>query len=100
MAVARPQDRDDNLAGVLVMERKLIVHKLPIEPIEHAQLLATMGRAMLENLAMLKKASEGTDWWDDISQAEKASIRCGRKDVKEGRTISDTKFMQKHAYRL
>lgn len=43
--------------------------------------------AMLENLKWLKKSNEGTgDWWDDISEAEKAGIDRGLADSKAGRT--------------
>lgn len=57
-------------------------------------------QAMLENVDMLKKASEGSDWWNEISEAEKESIKQGREDIKEGRTISKKEFLKKHAHRL
>ncbi len=43
-------------------------------------------QAMLQNLKMLKEDSEGKDWWDDISDAEKAGIDRGLADSKAGRT--------------
>src|SRR5699024_5879861 len=43
MAVARSQYRNNNLAGLPIMEKELIIHKLPIKPMKHAQLLAAMG---------------------------------------------------------
>lgn len=43
-------------------------------------------QAMLENVDMLKKASEGSDWWDEISEAEKKGIDRGIADSEAGRT--------------
>lgn len=35
----------------------------------------------------LAKISEESDWWDDISDAEKESIERGLKDLDEGRYV-------------
>jgi predicted transcriptional regulator len=36
------------------------------------------------------------DWWDDISDAEKASILRGLEDVKAGRVLSHEVVMKKY----
>src|SRR5699024_11374240 len=43
MTITRPQDRNNDLAGLPVMKEELIIHKLPIKPVKHTQLLAAMG---------------------------------------------------------
>lgn len=35
----------------------------------------------------LVKIAEDSDWWDYISEAEKASIERGLKDIAEGRVV-------------
>lgn len=57
-------------------------------------------QAMIENVKMLKEGSEGKDWWNEISDAEKAGIKRGVADVEAGRTISHEEFIKKHADRL
>lgn len=43
--------------------------------------------SIIENLKWLKESQEnGADWWDVISNVEKASIQRGLKDHAEGRT--------------
>lgn len=39
----------------------------------------------IERLKMLRKSKTKTDWWDDISEAEKNSIDKGLEDIKAGR---------------
>lgn len=36
------------------------------------------------------------DWWDEISEEEKASIKRGIKDVKEGRVMPHEDVMKKY----
>lgn len=43
-------------------------------------------QAMLQNLKMLKEETEGKDWWNEISEPEKAGIDRGLADSKAGRT--------------
>lgn len=43
-------------------------------------------QAILENIKMLKDSSQGRDWWDNISEAEKAGIDRGLADSKAERT--------------
>lgn len=57
-------------------------------------------QAMLENVKMLKEGSEGKDWWNEVSDAEKEGIKRGLDDVEAGRTISHEDFLKKYADRL
>jgi len=43
----------------------------------------------------LVKIAEETDWWDNISDAEKTSINRGLKDLEEGRYV-DHSEARKH----
>jgi|AntRauTorckE6833_2_1112554.scaffolds.fasta_scaffold49216_1 hypothetical protein len=52
--------------------------------------------AMLKNLQSLKESAEGTgDWWDEISEAAKESIRRGEEDTKAGRVYTSEEFWKK-----
>ncbi len=37
---------------------------------------------------------EKSDWWDEISEAEKKLIEEGEKDIEEGRVISHEDFLK------
>lgn len=53
--------------------------------IELIQWLSTLTDAsVIEKLLKLRK-EEQNDWWDEISEAEKASIDKGLKDAEEGK---------------
>lgn len=39
----------------------------------------------------LVKIAEDSDWWDNISKEEKASIERGLKDLDEGRSVDHSK---------
>lgn len=41
----------------------------------------------IERLKMLKDSGSTTDWWDQISEAEKNAIDAGLADIKAGRII-------------
>ncbi len=45
--------------------------------------------------AMLQANAE-TDWWDEISEAEKTSIENGLKDAAEGKTKTHAEVMKKY----
>lgn len=51
--------------------------------------------AMLENLKMIKASAEGEDWWDEISDAAKESIRRGEEDIKAGRVYTSEELWKK-----
>lgn len=55
----------------------------------------------LEDLSVVDKIFEikkkESDWWNEISEAEKNSIEVGLKDVEEGNTICHDDFLM--AYR-
>jgi predicted transcriptional regulator len=43
--------------------------------------------SMIAKIKLLKDHPTETDWWDEISEAEKASIERGLEDIKAGRVI-------------
>lgn len=58
-------------------------------------------QAILEGLQAFKKSTEKSgDWWNEISDAEKAGIKRGLEDIKAGRVISNEEFWKKHEHRL
>ena len=47
----------------------------------------TKDESIIARIKLLKDHSKETDWWDEISDAEKASIERGLEDIKAGRVI-------------
>jgi len=43
--------------------------------------------SVIAKIKLLKDHPKDTDWWDEISDAEKASIERGLEDIKAGRVI-------------
>jgi predicted transcriptional regulator len=43
--------------------------------------------SVIAKIKLLKDHPNETDWWDEISDAEKASIERGLEDIKAGRVI-------------
>ncbi|HEX6983243.1 MAG TPA: hypothetical protein VF181_10825 [Balneolaceae bacterium] len=52
---------------------------------------------LLETLKLIKEASESKDWFDDLTEDEKRSLKRGQKDHQEGNTLSSEEFWKKHA---
>lgn len=52
-------------------------------------LLGLKDTSIIETIQLLKQNSiqKKTDWWDEISEAEKTSINKGLNDLKEGKKI-------------
>jgi hypothetical protein len=51
----------------------------------------------LEYLKVVKDSKiSKRDWWDDLSEAEKASIKRGLKDIEEGRTTSHEEVKKRY----
>ncbi len=44
----------------------------------------TKDESIIARIKLLKDHSRETDWWDEISEAEKASIERGLEDIKAG----------------
>ena len=58
--------------------------------IDHADIrMVKAVRAMLE-------ADQHEDWWDEISDGERAAIETGLKQMKEGKTTPHEKVMEKY----
>ena len=54
-------------------------------------------RSTVEYLKIVKdSADQSNDWWNDLSETEKAGIERGLKDVEEGRVHSHTAVKQKY----
>lgn len=51
---------------------------------------------LLEMLKLIKESSESTDWFDDLTESEKNSLKEGQKDHQEGNTLSSDEFWAKH----
>jgi len=49
--------------------------------------------ALIEKLI---KIAEKTDWWDEISEAERKSIERGLKDIEENRVVDHAELMKKY----
>ncbi|HOD88513.1 MAG TPA: hypothetical protein PKN53_05880 [Bacteroidales bacterium] len=44
----------------------------------------------------LMKIAEKTDWWNEISEAERASIERGLKDIEENRVFDHSEVRKNH----
>jgi len=56
--------------------------------------------SILEKIKMLKNRQSQKDWWNEITDEEKASIEKGLEDVKAGRIIPHEKVKQEYEKRL
>lgn len=56
--------------------------------------------SIIERIKMLKENQSGTDWWDEITEEEKAAIEKGLEDVKAGRLVPHEKVKEEYAKRL
>lgn len=52
--------------------------------------------SIVEKLKMLKEHQKQTDWWDEITEEEKASIEKGLEDIKAGRVIPHDKVKKEY----
>jgi len=50
---------------------------------------------LLETLKLIKESSDGSDWYDSLSDGEKKSIERGISDHKSGKTLSSKEFWDK-----
>ncbi|MEQ8810438.1 MAG: hypothetical protein RIE59_15305 [Imperialibacter sp.] len=51
---------------------------------------------LIEAISLIKESSENGDWYKSLTDKQKASIRRGQEDHKEGRSLSSEDFWQKH----
>lgn len=60
--------------------------------IQNTKLELIQWLSSLENISLINKIYEikeaDSDWWNDISDAEKESIELGLKDIEEGNVVS------------
>lgn len=52
---------------------------------------------LLETLKLMKEAAAPEDWYDDLDEEHIESIKRGKKDNKEGKTLDSRAFWEKHA---
>jgi hypothetical protein len=57
----------------------------------------TRKKELLETLKFIKETSESNDWFKDLSDFEKQSLKRGQKDHQNGNTLSSKEFWNKHA---
>ena len=63
--------------------------KLDSEKLEIINWIVSLSdESIIHKIKLLKERDKNIDWWDEISEAEKASIRRGLKDAKAGRVVS------------
>lgn len=63
--------------------------KLDSEKLEIINWIVSLSdESIIHKIKLLKEQDKNIDWWDEISEAEKASIKRGLKDVKAGRVVS------------
>ena len=53
-------------------------------------------RELLSALLLYKKANETLDWADNLTNAQKAAIREGLEDIREGRVHSSADIWKKY----
>jgi hypothetical protein len=52
----------------------------------------TKDEELLETLLLIKESSSSADWFDDLSDIEKKSVKKGIADHKSGNTLSSEDF--------
>lgn len=52
--------------------------------------------SMIAKIKLLKDHPTETDWWDEISEAEKASIKRGMADAEAGRIVPHEEVRKKY----
>jgi len=52
---------------------------------------------MVKAIHAMLEADQEEDWWSEISEGEKESIKIGLRQIKEGKTIPHEEVMKKHA---
>ena len=62
--------------------------------LELIQWVAEAGEEYLIDEMLRLKNSQAKDWWDEISEEEKAAIEAGLEDEKAGRLISHDKAVK------
>lgn len=51
---------------------------------------------LLETIKLIKEASESKDWFDDLNEYEKESLKRGQQDHRDGNTLRSAEFWKKH----
>lgn len=52
---------------------------------------------LLKTLKLIKESSKSKDWFDDLEEHEKQSLKKGQKDHQEGKTLTSEEFWKKHS---
>jgi hypothetical protein len=65
--------------------------------LELIQWLASLeDKQILQSLFFYKKINKDTDWWDNLTEEQMASIKKGMEDVKQGRTKRSAEVWKKY----
>lgn len=59
-------------------------------------ILSLTDDSILEKIKFLKDNQKQTDWWNEITEEEKASIEKGLNDIKEGRVTPHSKIKKEY----
>lgn len=51
---------------------------------------------LLEMIKLIKEASESKDWFDDLNEHEKKSLKKGQKHHRDGNTLTSAELWEKH----
>jgi hypothetical protein len=51
---------------------------------------------LLETLKLMKEESSEGDWYDDLTEGAKESVKKGQEDHEKGKTLSSREFWNKH----
>jgi predicted transcriptional regulator len=52
--------------------------------------------SIIYKIKLLREQEKNTDWWDEISEAEKASINRGLEDAKAGKVVPHEEVRKKY----
>lgn len=52
--------------------------------------------SIIERIKLLKMQHSPKDWWDEISDEEKAAIEEGLKDIREGRVVPHEELKKRY----
>ncbi len=70
--------------------------KLDSEKLEIINWIVSLSdESIIHKIKLLKEQNKNIDWWDEISEAEKASIKRGLEDAKAGRVVSHKEVIKR-----
>jgi len=71
--------------------------KLDSEKLEIINWIVSLSdESIIHKIKLLKEQDKNIDWWDEISDAEKASIKRGLKDAKADKVVPHEEVRKKY----